>query len=298
MTVYGLDYRPGPYQPTTRLQRLWPLAWMEFRALFRHKWGILLFLFCIGPAIVRLVFLLVWLGVLSFDGRARHVAHDVPNEFQGFIPTNVGFYVEPVVAMEQGAFFFFLLLSAMTSARAIARDRGTNALELFWTRGISPTGYFLGKWFGSFLLLGCMTIAAPVALWAIGTVLAEDWSFLTDTVAFMPRVVLGLTVFTVVLSGLSVLVSASSSSANVAMILWCGLLAGSLALSGAMWGITHDDQCRQYSVFECASTLARACTGTLPSYASVGGALAELGGLGAVLLVIVRRRLRTTEAIA
>lgn len=299
MTVYGLDYRPGPYQPTSRLQRLWPLAWMEFRALFRRWWGILLFVVCLGPVIVRLVMLLVWLGVLSFDGRAaRQAVREVPSELQGFLPTNVAFYVEPVVALEQGALFVLLMLTAMTGARAIAKDRATNALELYWTRGISPLGYFLGKWWGSFLLLGCLTIASPVLLWTTGSLLADDWSFFDDTAHFMPGVVAGLTVFTAVISGLSLLVSAASSSANVAMILWCVLLGGSIALSGAMWGLTENEQYRQFNVFECASTLARACTGTVPGYGSVPGALTMLGALAAALLVIVRRRLRTSEAIA
>jgi len=247
---------------------------------------------------VRFVMMLIWLGLLAFDGRsARHAAHDVPNELQGFVPTNVKFYVDSIVALEQG-FFVLLLLSAMTCARAIAKDRATNALELYWTRGISPLGYFLGKWLGGFLLIGCLTILGPALLWLTGALLAEDWSFLQETIGFVPSALAGLTAFTIVFTALGLLVSAVSSSANVAMILWCILLGGSLAASGAMRELTNDDQVLQFNVWECAATLARACTGTVPPYGSVGGALVMLGALVVVLVVVARRRLRTTEAIA
>ncbi len=169
MTIFGLHYRPAPYTPTGRLLRLWPLAAMELRSLFKSIWGVLLFGACALPTLGRMFFLLIWLGVIAF-GR-RGAPRDMPSEMVEFVPTNVDFYVEQVVAPEQGM-LVFLLLTAFVSSRAVAKDRATSALELYWTRGISPFGYFAAKWFGTFLLVASLTVLAPLFLWVIGVLFA------------------------------------------------------------------------------------------------------------------------------
>lgn len=302
MTVYGLDYRPKPYEPTSATARLLPLAASEFRALFRSRWGIVLFVFCSFPTLGRLFMLLAWLGVLAFGGGpARHLADNVaenaPSELRDFVPTNVGFYMEPVVGMEQGAFLVLLLLTAMSTARAIAKDRATNALELYWTRGISPFGYFGAKWSGSFALVGTLTIGGPLLLWLTGVLLADDWSFLRETVGFMPLVLLGLTVFTAVLTGLCILVSAIAGSANVATIVWCLLLGGSAAVAQVLRQVLRRDDAAMLNVWEATATLARGCVGTVRRDGNVGVASAVVFGLAFALLLAARRRLRISEAI-
>ena len=78
MTVYGLEYRPKSYVPTGAWRRLSPLVRMERNVLFRSKWGIGTFLFCVIPVFVRLVILLGYLGLLPFAGRMRDAADNVP----------------------------------------------------------------------------------------------------------------------------------------------------------------------------------------------------------------------------
>ncbi len=296
MTIHGLDYRPGPYQPTGPWRRLWPLAALEFRGLFRTVWGIVLYGICCVPAVFRLMFLLVYLGVIAFGGPMRGAGDHTPRELRGFLPTSVEFYVDQVVAPDQGM-FVFLLLTAFTTARVIAKDRATNALELYWTRGIAPLGYFAAKWFGSFLLVATLTVVAPVLLWLVGVLLAEDWSFAEATVRFLPGVIAGLLVFTVTLSTICVLVSAIAGAANLAMILWCLLIGGGTAFAHVGSALVGRDVTECLSVWDAAATLARACAG-VPQAASPACAGALVAGVVLVLGVVCVRRMRVTEAVA
>jgi ABC-type transport system involved in multi-copper enzyme maturation permease subunit len=311
MTVYGLDYRPKPYEPSSSLARLRSLAASEFRALFRSKWGIVLFGLCTVPTLFRLVIMLIYLGALGFGGdNIRRGMREAPEPVLDFLPSSPSFYIEPIVAPEQGMLVLMMLM-ALATARTIAKDRATNALELYWTRGISPIGYFLGKWAGALLLVAQLTVAAPVGLWLVGVVFADDWSFLHETAPFMPRVVLGLCVFTAVLGSICVLISAVCSTANLATILWCMLLGSTFAAANVLEELLRVDMTSWASVWDAAATLARGCAGTratavtfehgLPRMEEVRGnipaAAAMLGGLALLLAALARRRLRIVEAI-
>ncbi len=296
MTVYGLEYRPKDYRPTSAWQRLRPLVRAERNVLFRSKWGIGTLLFCVSPLFVRLVILLGYLGLLPFAGRLRDAAEDVPPAMRMWIPTEVEFYVEQVVAMEQG-FFVFLVLTAMATARTIAKDRATNALELYWTRGISPFGYFVGKWFGAFSLVGCVTVGGGLLLWLVGILFAEDWTYFESTAPFMPRALFALLTFTVVMTLLCVLLSAVCASANLATILWCLLLGGSFAVEIVLRELLPGNRDTTAAIWEAAATVARAIAGVPYRGHSLEGSLWLLGALLLSLSLLARRSLRATEAI-
>jgi hypothetical protein len=302
--IDGLRYRPAPYQPTSRWSRLLPLVRLEFGAIFRTKWGVAIFLATLLPSIVRLVILLIWTGALALGGGGpagagmRKMGERPPEQVQELLPDHVGFYTEGVVAPGWGL-VMLLVLTSLVTARAIAKDRATNALELYWTRGISPLGYFLGKGFGCFLVTGAMTIAAPFVLWVTGVFLAEDWSFLSKTWGFMPGVVLGLTVFTAALTTICILLSAIAGSPNLAAILWCLLIAGSEAFGQIIGNVLKFPALgASVSVFDAAGTLARACAGNAERDANPMGAAISLLTIIAVLSLLLRRRLRLSEAVA
>jgi ABC-type transport system involved in multi-copper enzyme maturation permease subunit len=296
VTVYGLEYRPKAYTPTGPFQRLRPLVHSELHVLFRSKWGIGLYGLCVFPVLVRLVMLLGYLGLLPLGNQLRETAQALPPELRLFVPVNIEFYVEQVVRMDQG-FFIMLVLTAMATARAVAKDRATNALELYWTRGIRPSGYFFGKWLGAFLLVASITVGAPMLLWVIGVMFAADWAFLSDTIGFMPRALAALAVFTFLLTGLCLLVSAIAASANVATILWCLLLGGSSAVAQVISELQGGNAGTSISVWDAAATLARDVAGIPERGTSTAGALMLMTGFGVVLGWFARRRLRLSEAI-
>lgn len=296
MTIYGLRYRPAPYVPTSTWRRLWPVARLEFGTLFRSKWGVALFLACLVPTFIWLIMLLVQLQVLSFGApQARRVM--ARPELRQFDPLQPDYYVEIVVSPDRGL-LVFLLLTALVTARAIAKDRATNALELYWTRGISPRGYFVAKWFGSFLLAALPTVAGPFVLWVTGAFLWEDWSHFETTWRFMPRALAALATFTGALTAICILLSAIAGSPNLAMILWCMLLGGTSALAHVVSEVARAPAAVSWlSVWDAAGTLAREIAGIPERRASAVGAIVLLGGLSLGLLALVRRRLRLQEAV-
>lgn len=228
MTIYGVGYRQLSYEPTAMWRRLWPIARMEFRSMFRHRLGIIGFLLCQGPAIGSLVILMIQLGVWKLTGgdeamtaRSALVPFDQDSRAN---PFSVLFFINPVIVESR---LPFIVLTFLVSCRAIAKDRGANALEIYWTRGITPMGYFLAKWFGSFLLLGVGFIALPALLWLLGILMASDSAMWDATISFMPRVLLSLILFTLLMSGLAVGFSALSRSPNFSSILWLFLIVGS-----------------------------------------------------------------------
>ena len=296
--IHGQRYRPAPYLPTSRWQRLKQLLKLEFAAQFRTKWGIAIFLACLIPSLVRLVILLIWTGALALGGGAmRNAGKNAPQQMQELLPDRVEFYLDGVTSPGWGL-VMLLVLTSLVTARAIAKDRATNALELYWTRGISPLGYFLGKGLGCFLLTSLMTVAAPFALWVMGVFLADDWSFLVKTWTFMPGVVLGLLVFTAVLTSICLLLSALATTPNLAAILWCLMLGGTAAVGRVAGEVLGQPVLSvTLSVFDAAGVLAHAIAGVTQRETNVTGSCALLGGIILLLAFALRRRLRLQEAI-
>jgi ABC-type transport system involved in multi-copper enzyme maturation permease subunit len=235
MVIHDTGYHALDYSPQSAWRRIWPLAVIEFRTLFRTKLGLLLFVLCSLPAVGSLGLLMVRMGIWRL-GPERQL--DLGALSGRADPANARFYVDPVI---NESYLPFLVLTAIVGSRAISKDRATNALEILWTRGVTPVGYFAGKWLGSFLLLAIPALGYPIVLWLLAVLMAPDWSFLQQTLAFLPGVLLGLFLFTACLSYLAVAFSALTSSPNFASILWVFFIAGTAALGRALARIFRGD---------------------------------------------------------
>lgn len=293
-----LGYRVAEYRPVAAWWRWWPLAEREFLAIFRTRWGVGLFFVCLMPTVIRLVMLLIVFGVLNFGPPSLRTRIPTRGGELGAIdPHRVEFYVDPVLQVMPGM-VCALLLTTLFVARAIASDRTTNALELYWTRGISPWSYLLAKWVGSLLLMGTFTVAAPLTLWLTGGFLAEDWTLLSSTAAPFASALAGLLVATAAWTAAGVLLSAACRSPNAAMVLWCMLLVGTKSVGVVLARLAQEPQLRScLSVWDAGGVVARAIAGLPQREASVPGAFALLIGMIAVLFVLARRRLRLVEAV-
>jgi len=278
-------------------RRIWPLADFEFRALFRSRWGVALFGLCLLPGLGRLVMLLIVFGVVNFGPAGLRTRLQNRAEIPGLDPWRVDFYLEPVLSVMPGL-VFFLLLTSLVVARTIARDRMANALELYWTRGISPLGYVAGKWLGGFLLVATVTMVVPLALWATAGLLAEDWTLFTDSAASMLLALLGLLLVTVVWTGMCLAISAIASAPNTAMVAWCMLLVGSSALGVVMANALREPWLRScLSIWDAGAVVVRAVAGVPQRGVSVPGAVGTLSVTCTVLALIARSRLRLGEAV-
>ena len=295
----ALHYRPLDCERVSGWRRLWPLARQEMMSLFRTKWGVALYFICLFPAMGRLVMLLIIFGVIDFGPRAlrQRLTDRMGSEIAQLNPQHAAFYIEPVLVVLPGM-IFFLLLTAMVVARSIARDRATNALELYWTRGISPWGYVLAKWWGGFLITATLTVVVPATLWLTAVLLADDWTLLTDTAPQLAQGLLGLVAMTAMWTAIGTLLSAVCSSANLAMVAWCMLLVGSSAVGFILSQALREPWMRScLSFWDAGGVLVRYFAGLPQRQVYVPGATVTLTVLLVALLLAARRRMRVVEAL-
>lgn len=295
----ALHYRPLECERVTGLARLWPLARQEMTALFRTKWGVALFFVCLFPSLGRLVMLLILFGVVDFGPRALRdrMSQNLPPELDHINPERAAFYFETALSTMPGM-VFFLMLTSMVVARSVARDRATNGLELYWTRGISPWGYVFAKWWGGFLLTASMTVLMPLVLWIAAGFLAEDWSQLVDTSGQVVIGLFGLALMTAIWTGIGTLLSAVASSANLAMVMWAMLLVGSSAIGFVLSRALREPELRScLSFWDAGRVVVRDLAGLPQRDVSVFGAYVMLLTVGTALFLFARRRMRVVEAL-
>ncbi len=295
----ALHYRPLDCERVTGLKRLWPLARQEMTTLFRTKWGVALFFVCLFPSLGRLVMLLIMFGVVDFGPRAlrERLTENLPPDLDHINPARAAFYFETALSTMPGM-VFFLMLTSMVVARCIARDRATNGLELYWTRGISPWGYVFGKWLGGFLLTASVTVLMPLVLWLAAWFLAKDSALLTATAGQFFLGLLGLALMTAIWTAIGALISAIASSANLAMVLWAMLIVGSSAVAFVRSRALGEPELRSCLSFWDAGRVVVRDLASLPQRnVSVGGAYGMLLALTTVLFALARRRMRVVEAL-
>lgn len=305
MTIYGHGYRArlAGYAPEPVWRRLWPIARHEFRTLFRTVWGVVLFVFCLLPSVFNLVVMLITLGVLQIGALPRNMPRHMPRGMSrelgnvaNMLPDHVEFYVESIL---ERSLLQLLILTAFVGCRAIAKDRASNALELYWTRGIGPRGYFFAKWGGSFLLLLLVAVVAPLMVWVVGVFVAEDWGFLQDTIGFMPRVLLGHGLFVAVVAWLALSISGMVQQPNFASVLWLILVAGSGAVAALLSELLDDAGWTRYlGLWQSLGDLDRWIAGAPLLGDSGPHAAVSVLVYVAVLTLLMLRRMRRQEAIA
>jgi ABC-type transport system involved in multi-copper enzyme maturation permease subunit len=300
MTIYGVGYRKLDYEPTGIGARIAPIVWNECRALFRPRFGVwavyLTVLVCCFPFLLRIGILMVRMGIAQL-GLDRGGGPFGPGGPRFTEPDVIDFYLYPVLAQ---SFFGFAVVSCIVSCRAIAKDRVTDALEIYWTRGITPAHYFVGKWLGSFALIGTMFIVFPLVIWLLAVFVAPDWGLLGATIGFLPRMLLAMVVFTALLAYLPVAFSALANGPNPATILWLVLLVGSEALAQVLsFALRGEWWYKAISPWESARRIAEWIAGISPSQDfSPWTALGFLGAYGVLLALWMRRRMRLVEAVS
>lgn len=293
----GLPYRPGGWVPVPAWRRGWPLAQQEFLAVFRTRWGVAVFCACLIPAAVRLFVLMILNGVVDFGAGFKGQLLSRSQAFAQWDPGRAEFYVESVVNTFPGL-PVLVTLTAWVTAGAVARDRATAALELLWTRGITPWQYVFARWCGSLLLLLLITVGGPLFLWIAAALLADDWSQAASTLPFLAPTLAGLLLATAAWTACCVMVSALCASRVQAVVAWCLLVLGSAAVANVSAVVFREPAARSWlSLWDAGAVLARACAGVATRGAPVAPAAWFCGGLLVVLGVLARRRLALREAV-
>jgi len=258
----------------------------------------------------------VFLG-LTMDQEGRMVRSSV-EMLQGMSPEAKAFLnpFVPAFYFEKSlggyGFLVFLVLTSFVSIRAISGDRATNALEIYWTRSISPLGYFIGKWLGSCLLLAAVFFGGPLFCWLFSQLIAPDWQYLGHTIGYVPRVLAVLFLQCLVLSFVAVGFSAATKNANLAWLLWIGILVGGAVIAGLLTHLARGfggaawDEVVWFDAIMLWDAVARICYGLIgevrpgrsPDDYGVGVACCSLGLYLFAVALILWRQLRTERGVA
>ena len=294
MTIFESGYSGFQYEPTSVFTRIRALATAEFGRIFKTKKGVILFIFCVVYAVVMLVLVHIFV-----DGMQRLTPRMSPFEPEFYLGHSVE---EGVLTM--------LLLTSIVSVRSIAGDKNVNALEIYWTRGISPWQYFFGKWLGSFVLLAVVYIGGPLVAWLYGWLSAPDSKFFDTTIEFFPAILLAITVKCGLISFFAVGFSGIVGTPNAATFLWLFVNMGSDALVGLLVALTRrsarfapeegDDYIWYEALcpWEAIKRIDHSIVGLRQGNDyPVWIAWACLGVLAVFVLSRLRRNLRTTEAM-
>ncbi|MCC6783886.1 MAG: hypothetical protein IT457_13670 [Planctomycetes bacterium] len=290
MTVFGMGYRRLVYEPSSRFRRILCVALTDLRAPFRTRLSTILFLVCQAPTFSSFVLLFIWSGFWQIGGGRGMTSAD-----RGF-PGSAQFYLANLTAPE--AFLSITTLVAFTVSRAVARDRASNALEILWTRGLSPAAWFAGKVLGACFVLGIGTIAAPLLLWLLAVATAPDVEFLANTARFMPLVVLAAGVQTFVIAFLATALSAAARTPNAASILWVVAVFGGSAVARVVGRLSGWVELRALSPWDATTRVTQAIVDVPPRVElPVTAALISLAVLGVFALAAVVRRVRLAETV-
>lgn len=316
MTIYGVGYRSLEYEPTSWFERVAAIARLEFRRPFRTRWGVVLFILAFWYVVAKVISMYVFLG-LTMDAEGRMVRRSVEMlqrlgpEANAFLnPFQPAFYFEKPLG--DYGFLVFLVLTSFVSIRAISGDRATNALEIYWTRSISPVGYFVGKWFGSCLLLGAIFFGGALWCWVFSQLIAPDWQYLADTIRYLPRILAVLVLQCLVLSFVAVGFSAVAKNANLAWFLWIGVLLGGYVAAKLLKRLARSsgwagwDEVVPFDAIWLWDAVARICydlmgevrPGQWPDDYGVGAAWLSVGLYVLAVLLILWRELRTERGVA
>lgn len=293
MTILERGYRRLVYSPTPMRARLWSIVAIEWKSLFKTKWGLFAFLLCALPSIASLLLILIRFGLWEFG--PPQMRQDQGESRAN--PFSIRFYLDPVL---RESYLPFLLITTLVSCRAVARDRTAGGLELLWTRAISPWGYFLAKWSGSITLLGTLFLGCPLALWVIAVFMADDWSLLEKTAPLMPGFAIAMVMLVTVLTFLATAFSVFAGTPGFASMLWLGLILGTFA-AGTLLGRIFPDLSWLLAInpWDAAKRIAEWVCGVprLREY-PVGAAVLSLCIMVMCSFLGLLRKLRTEEALA
>lgn len=302
MPIHEAGYRAytGPMLPPG--SRWLAIVRNEFGLAFRNKKMLALYAACITPSIFLLVvvylrYFFAGLGE-GGDGRNPFAFDRGAGPFRNSIlnPGLARFYLDTVIL--QGGFFAVVIYSTVVGSGIIARDRRSNAIELYMTRAVTAARYAAGKWLGVASLLGMQIVVPTLAVWLFAVFLAPDWGLLQDTIQFMPRVLAALCVFCLFHGFLVTAISASTDSPVFAALLWvtCMSFLSIMALflrnnfGLSFWTVLSPWQACNRIV----EAIAGVAAGADYELTDAGLALGLFVGLS---ILLIRRGLRRVEAV-
>jgi len=207
MPIYDQGYRRYEARAPLRKARFWPITREALRLVLARRWFLILMSIPLGVCLwyVGRIFAVTQLPqlnqVLPADGRL----------FGEFLNVQVGFTI---------------LLSIFGASGLIANDLRTGAILAYLSRPLTRRDYVLGKLLVPLLLNLSVTLVAGLLVYVVGLSLAPEIYLKWELAWIAPAIVVHACTISLVVSLLTLAISALSRSARVAGLGLFGLIIG------------------------------------------------------------------------
>lgn len=207
MPIYDQGYRRYEARAPLRQARFWPITREALRQVLSKRAFLLLVASAFVPFVVRVVQIYV---VTRFPEAGRILPVD-GRLFGDFLNQQIGFTI---------------LLSIFGASGLVANDLRTGAILAYLSRPLTRRDYVLGKLLVPLLLNLSVTLVPGLLLYASGLSLAPELYLKWELAWIGPAIVVHALAMSLVVSLLTLAISALSRSARVAGLALFGLIAG------------------------------------------------------------------------
>lgn len=207
MPIYDQGYRRYEARAPLRRARFWPITREALRQVLSKRAFLLLVASAFVPFVVRVVQIYV---VTRFPEAGRILPVD-GRLFGDFLNQQIGFTI---------------LLSIFGASGLVANDLRTGAILAYLSRPLTRRDYVLGKLLVPLLLNLSVTLVPGLLLYASGLSLAPELYLKWELAWIGPAIVVHALAMSLVVSLLTLAISALSRSARVAGLALFGLIAG------------------------------------------------------------------------
>jgi ABC-type transport system involved in multi-copper enzyme maturation permease subunit len=295
MGVHDLGFRGYDGERSSVAARVMAIAKSDVRRFFKNWKFLIYFVFSVTPAVIQMVLVYVWFVVLD-EEMFRAGGRDLFESFMGATLEEPGFYLTVPLMLYMPLAIIF---SGVVAGTIVSRDRRENALEIYFSRGIRPIHYFLGKWMAAMFMLLTQLLFPYVIVWIWAWMLSPDAAFFNATATMMPRVILAQLFFCGTLSFLAVAQSVSTSSSSYAVIRWVGGLFGLMIIAGLFMNMLDQSDWLLLSPWTNLANIAMQIAGAeaMGTMPSLQGTLIVSGLLVLLGAYWLRKHLRPVEVV-
>jgi ABC-2 type transport system permease protein len=207
MPIYDQGYRRYEARGPLRQARFWPITREALRMVLVKRWFLGLMTFPLGL-------------FLFYVGRI-YIVTQYP-DFGRVLPADGRLFGEFL----NGQIGFTILLSIFGASGLVANDLRTGAILAYLSRPLTRRDYVIGKLLVPLSLNLAVTLVAGLLLYVVGLALAPELYLKWELAWIAPAIVVHACVISLVVSLLTLAISALSKSARVAGLGLFGLIVG------------------------------------------------------------------------
>ena len=322
MSLHNFSYQHWEGRHCGIWRRRWVIALNGLKSCLDNRWtrNLVLAAWTIAMVAVGILFLIGQL--LVPDSIAYEMVENLNQQMRQFVRGFEMWLTErPEISVRVAynmLFYFFastlywlaMISTMLAIPHLISRDLSSRAIIIYSSKAISRFDYFLGKFGTIFGLLSLMWLGPVLAAWLAGNLLAQDWSFFWHSRGALFNALLYVTVSMLMISVLSLGISALSSKPRMAMSYWIafwlvGDAIGSAASIMSSLSISHNLKQISLRIFnlggevqlaqEAIPVLKGIMRGPLPAWLEtpeIDGALIALAVMLALAVLIMAQRVK------